>query len=83
MLVKVGDKQFDSEKVPIAFVLSSQEKQIFYNAIQSHLVNRRRRDMAFMLAPNDIPVEIGADWLERVAGKETSEIYSTEGGENE
>ena len=79
MLVKIGDKQFDSARVPIAFVISPQEKQIFYNLIQAHIVARRGIEMAFCLGPDDIPHEIVSDWLEKVTGKSTAATYS-EGG---
>ena len=78
MLVKIGKKQFDSARLPVAFVLSPQEKQIFYNMIQDHLLNRRHLEMAFYLGPHDIPREIAADWLASVTGKEKREIYSHE-----
>lgn len=63
MRIKILNRSFDSNDVPIAVVLTAREKRQIYEASQDSLIHKRNEPMVFLKAPSDIPPSVGAAWM--------------------
>ncbi len=67
MRIKIGNETFDSSRIPIAIVLSPDEKVQIYNGAQYSLLNRRKESMLFVKAPADVPNQVAIAWAMEAA----------------